>query len=158
MTYCVIKCIKGRGYIYEQRTWREGKRVRTESRYIGPLDGGQRQRRGLGREIADFIAANLTPLSSGCRSDLGGRKKRRLFGELLRGTVRGNGTHEERTRMGEIAAQRAMERSQREWQAKQRSEAMKAHAQETAPETTPASASPPSGEAFGEETSNQWQT
>ena len=33
--YRVVKTIKGHRYIYEQRTWREGKRVRTESRYIG---------------------------------------------------------------------------------------------------------------------------
>jgi antirestriction protein ArdC len=33
--YRVVKTIKGHQYIYEQRTWREGKRVRTESRYIG---------------------------------------------------------------------------------------------------------------------------
>jgi hypothetical protein len=37
--YRVIKTIKGHRYIYEQRTWREGKKVRTESRYIGPADG-----------------------------------------------------------------------------------------------------------------------
>ena len=33
--YRVIKTIKGHRYVYEQRTWREGKRVRTQSRYIG---------------------------------------------------------------------------------------------------------------------------
>jgi hypothetical protein len=37
--YRVVKTIKGHRYIYEQRTWREGKHVRTESRYIGPADG-----------------------------------------------------------------------------------------------------------------------
>ena len=36
--YRVIKKIKGRGYVYLQRTWREGKRVRTENRYLGPVD------------------------------------------------------------------------------------------------------------------------
>jgi hypothetical protein len=34
--YSVIKTIKGHRYEYLQRTWREGKKVRTESRYIGP--------------------------------------------------------------------------------------------------------------------------
>src|SRR5690348_10145350 len=34
--YRVVKTIKGHRYLYEQRTWREGKHVRTESRYIGP--------------------------------------------------------------------------------------------------------------------------
>ena len=38
--YRVIKAIKGHRYVYLQRTWREGKHVRTESRYIGPADGG----------------------------------------------------------------------------------------------------------------------
>jgi hypothetical protein len=38
--YQVTKTIKGHRYIYLQRTWREGKHVRTESRYIGPADGG----------------------------------------------------------------------------------------------------------------------
>lgn len=36
--YPTVKRIKGRYYLYEQRTWREGPRVRSESRYIGPLD------------------------------------------------------------------------------------------------------------------------
>ena len=35
--YQVIKAIKGHRYLYAQRTWREGKHVRTESRYIGPV-------------------------------------------------------------------------------------------------------------------------
>src|SRR5215212_4908020 len=34
--YRVVKTIKGHRYEYEQRTWREGRKVRTESRYIGP--------------------------------------------------------------------------------------------------------------------------
>src|SRR5215210_4755704 len=34
--YRVVKTIKGHRYEYEQRTCREGKKVRTESRYIGP--------------------------------------------------------------------------------------------------------------------------
>src|SRR5205809_902421 len=60
MVYQVIKTVKGRRYIYEQRTWREGKHVRTESRYVGPADGGPTRRR-LGRKIAEFIKANMTP-------------------------------------------------------------------------------------------------
>jgi hypothetical protein len=36
--YTVVKTIKGHRYEYLQRTWREGKKVRTESRYIGPAD------------------------------------------------------------------------------------------------------------------------
>ena len=34
--YRVVKTIKGRRYLYEQRTWREGKKVKTKSRYVGP--------------------------------------------------------------------------------------------------------------------------
>jgi len=60
MAYRVVKTVKGRRYIYEQRTWREGKRVRTESIYIGPADGGSKRRR-LRRKIAEFIRANMTP-------------------------------------------------------------------------------------------------
>lgn len=34
--YLVIKTINGRPYRYRQKTWREGKRVRTRSEYLGP--------------------------------------------------------------------------------------------------------------------------
>src|ERR1051326_442648 len=60
MPYRVIKTVKGRRYIYVQRTWGEGKRVRTESIYIGPADGGPKRRR-LRRKIAEFIKANMKP-------------------------------------------------------------------------------------------------
>ncbi len=40
--YVVIKTINGRRYYYRQKTWREGKRVRTLSHYIGPVAGGGR--------------------------------------------------------------------------------------------------------------------
>jgi antirestriction protein ArdC len=33
--YRVVKTIKGHRYLYEQRTWRDGRQVRTQSRYIG---------------------------------------------------------------------------------------------------------------------------
>jgi len=59
MVYRVIKTVKGRRYIYEQRTWRVGERVHTECRYVGPADGGRRRRR-LARKIADFVKANMT--------------------------------------------------------------------------------------------------
>jgi antirestriction protein ArdC len=39
--YVVIKTIKGRRYYYRQKTWREGTHVRTQSQYIGPVDGGE---------------------------------------------------------------------------------------------------------------------
>lgn len=60
MVYRVTKRIKGRDYVYEQRTWREGKRVRTESHYVGPADGGS-TRQTLLRKITAFVQANMTP-------------------------------------------------------------------------------------------------
>jgi hypothetical protein len=60
MSYIVIKTIKGRQYQYQQRTYREGGRVRTESIYIGPVGGGIR-RKGVDRAIGGFIRANMTP-------------------------------------------------------------------------------------------------
>jgi hypothetical protein len=36
--YPTIKTIKGRHYLYRQRTWRDGGRVRTQSQYVGPID------------------------------------------------------------------------------------------------------------------------
>jgi hypothetical protein len=37
--YRVVKTVRGRRYLYEQRSWREGEKVRTQSRYIGPAGG-----------------------------------------------------------------------------------------------------------------------
>jgi len=37
--YRVVKTIKGHQYIYEQQTFREGGRVRTRNRYLGPAGG-----------------------------------------------------------------------------------------------------------------------
>ena len=39
--YRVIKTIRGRRYHYDQRTWRENGKVKTESIYVGPVDGEQ---------------------------------------------------------------------------------------------------------------------
>lgn len=38
--YVVTKTIRGRRYLYRQRTRREGKAVRTENKYLGPVDRG----------------------------------------------------------------------------------------------------------------------
>ena len=57
--YIVIKTIKGRQYQYQQRTYREGGRVRTESVYMGPIGGGIRRQKA-GRGVEGFIRANLT--------------------------------------------------------------------------------------------------
>jgi hypothetical protein len=64
VSYIVIKTIKGRRYAYEQRTWREGRKVHSESRYLGPADGSVRaasprsRRRGIAAKFAELIAAN----------------------------------------------------------------------------------------------------
>ena len=57
--YTVIKTIKGRRYIYEQRTWREGRRVRTQSRYLGPLEvvSEPAPKKSLARRVGEFIEA-----------------------------------------------------------------------------------------------------
>lgn len=59
MAYIVIKTIKGRQYRYQQRSYRQGGKVRTETIYLGPVDGGRR-RKGLLRRIGDLIEANRT--------------------------------------------------------------------------------------------------
>jgi hypothetical protein len=44
MATVVIKTIKGRQYRYFQSTYRSGGKVRTNSKYIGPVGGGKRKR------------------------------------------------------------------------------------------------------------------
>jgi hypothetical protein len=57
MAYIVIKTIKGRQYRYQQRTYRQGRKVRTDTIYLGPVDGGTRGK-GIIRRIGAFIDAN----------------------------------------------------------------------------------------------------
>jgi hypothetical protein len=86
VSYIVIKTIKGRRYAYEQRTWREGKRVRTESRYLGPAAGVLRPKGLVGKALA-IVAANM--LSDEERGALAAERfaervdayQRELFGE-----------------------------------------------------------------------------
>ena len=52
MAYIVVKTIKGRQYRYLQRSWREGGKVRTESKCLGPLAPLR-----LLRKIGEFIKA-----------------------------------------------------------------------------------------------------
>jgi hypothetical protein len=52
--YSVIKTIKGHRYEYLQRTWREGKKVRTESVYIGPAEVAQGSAPGRPPRESDF--------------------------------------------------------------------------------------------------------
>src|SRR5687767_9878065 len=77
--YWVIKTIKGHRYVYEQRTRREGKHVRTENRYVGPADGGSSRTGagdGLGKRQADHDqpAVTTTPriLYHGAREGIEG--------------------------------------------------------------------------------------
>lgn len=58
MAYIVIKTIKGRQYRYQQRTYREGGKVRTESIYLGPV-GGTAKRKGLLRRLGEFVELNF---------------------------------------------------------------------------------------------------
>jgi hypothetical protein len=60
MAYIVIKTIKGRQYRYQQRTYRQDGKVRTETIYLGPVDGGQR-RKGVLRRVNAFLKANFPP-------------------------------------------------------------------------------------------------
>jgi len=64
--YIVIKTIKGHRYRYRQRTWREGGRVRTESIYLGPADGGRsvNPASGAGAKVASGAStASIRPPS-----------------------------------------------------------------------------------------------
>src|SRR5215218_5729822 len=93
--YRVVKTIKGHRYVYEQRTWREGKRVRTESRYIGPADGqGMPSTRGLtlqnasepGRGDGELDAATSVPFDK-----VGGGNSTFNRGDLVRATNKKTG-------------------------------------------------------------------
>jgi hypothetical protein len=55
--YTVVKTIKGHRYEYLQRTWREGKKVRTESRYIGPAEPAQGSAPSRPPRASDFDGA-----------------------------------------------------------------------------------------------------
>jgi hypothetical protein len=87
MSYRVIKTIRGRRYLYEQRSWREGGRVRTQSRSLGPLDPPQQRPKGLLRKIDALISANrLSPeeraIASGEReAERIAAYQRQVFGE-----------------------------------------------------------------------------
>ena len=59
-SYVVIKTIKGHRYRYRQRTWREGKRVRTKSIYLGPDGGIQPAGSGVVIPVNTFNTVNTT--------------------------------------------------------------------------------------------------
>ncbi|MBF0383014.1 MAG: hypothetical protein HQL69_18490 [Magnetococcales bacterium] len=56
MTFLVVRTIKGREYIYEQHSVREGERVRSITRYIGPADPVHRTRKSIVRALGDTHA------------------------------------------------------------------------------------------------------
>lgn len=53
MAYIVIKTIRGRRYRYLQRSWREGRKVRTESKYLGVADGSDALGSTFWREVRE---------------------------------------------------------------------------------------------------------
>jgi hypothetical protein len=63
--YIVVKTINGHRYRYRQKTWREGKRVRTQSEYIGPAgdDGSAKGGRGRPTEPTHPDLAGATTLT-----------------------------------------------------------------------------------------------
>ncbi len=84
--YFVVKTIKGRRYRYRQRTWREGDRVRTQSQYLGPVDGGGSRQLGTDEAVRLWDQGELCELTA---KDLGAREVEavRLYtGEAYRQT------------------------------------------------------------------------
>jgi len=60
MAYIVIRTIRGRQYRYLQRSYRDGKKVRTVSEYLGPVGAILLAPRRLGRAIGGLVEANRT--------------------------------------------------------------------------------------------------
>lgn len=55
MSFVRIRTINGRKYRYEEARWREGGKVRSRSRSLGPIDGARISRRRRSWSIFDFI-------------------------------------------------------------------------------------------------------
>jgi len=87
MSYVVIKTINGRRYRYLQRSYRVGKKVKTESTYLGPEDGGPLKR------VFEFIETQR--LSSEDRAIATAERKAAQIDE------------EQRAMFGETATERA---------------------------------------------------
>ena len=68
--YRVVKTIKGHPYVYQQRTWREGKKVRTESRYVGPV-AEERSKRPVEPALGAVVTSPVWRVESGHRHDRG---------------------------------------------------------------------------------------
>lgn len=62
MTFTRIRTINGRRYRYEESRWREGSKVRSRSRSLGPIDAGAGKRKRSWTGLLDFIEAQrLSP-------------------------------------------------------------------------------------------------
>jgi hypothetical protein len=62
MSFTRIRIINGRRYLYQEERWREGVKVRSRSRSLGPMDGsGRKLKRGRGGLLAFLHAQQLSP-------------------------------------------------------------------------------------------------
>lgn len=62
MAFNRIRTINGRRYLYEEIRWRDGGKVLSRSRSLGPIDGGGRTPKRRRAGIFDFISAQrLSP-------------------------------------------------------------------------------------------------
>ena len=52
MAFTRVRTIKGKRYLYKEERWREGKRVRSKSSYLGPVGAAL-------NALGGFIAVNL---------------------------------------------------------------------------------------------------
>ena len=60
VAYRVIKWVKGRPYLYEQRSFRVGGQVRTESTYLGPASPAEVQVYSRTKQTKDRVATTLS--------------------------------------------------------------------------------------------------
>jgi hypothetical protein len=62
MTFTRIRTINGHRYIYEEHRWREGGKVKSRSRSLGPVDGGGRRLKQERRGFLAFLHAQRVSL------------------------------------------------------------------------------------------------
>lgn len=68
--YIVVKRVIGRGYLYRQRSYRDGESVRTESKYIGPVDAVRDGTAKLRLNLGNVLGSGAENVDDICR-DLG---------------------------------------------------------------------------------------
>jgi ADP-Ribosyltransferase in polyvalent proteins len=103
--YVVTKRIKGRAYYYRQKTWREGKRVRTRSEYIGPGDQCYIAFHGTFAKFDTFDSAYL-----GDNTDCDDSREGFFFASNEQVSVSYASTY--------LAASRGLEQTRRKWEEK----------------------------------------